>query len=283
MNRWASCFFRNCCKCTRATSGVWILLLSVSRPQVKMLNLLFSALKKVWLKCTCGFEQQIRSVQKKVTALSFTSRRSNMSLAAWTRLTCFKSRKAAWWDVTVTFWCVCCLCKTTEPTVIYQPRSPEKRFNYPGKAPVVDSWQPPTWSKCARLSSTLPCFALFSGTMKISAVVGNPGSTVTRSCSSLIPVTFNTDTKSSVWKWRFFLNRQLLGSYFDLRQDGDQRWLHESLRTAAPTSCLIFLIAAHDGVKWPDLLMHVRSQCLLNAKAFSAVQANQGSPVSFML
>lgn len=71
----------------------------------------------------CGFEQQIRSVQKKVTVLSFTS--SNMSLADWTQMTCFKSRKAAWRVVTVTFWRIWRLCKTSESNMIYHP-SPQR-------------------------------------------------------------------------------------------------------------------------------------------------------------
>ena len=153
----------------------------------------------------CGFEHQIRCVQKKVTLLSG---RRKEALARWTWRTCFKSRKAARWVATVTFWPVVFV-KQQSQTWFTSPVSREA-FQFRQKAPG-DSWQPPTWSRCARLLSTLPCFALLSGTMKSSAVVGNPGSTVIKSCSSLIPVTFNTDTKSSEMKMTFLLKLTTFG------------------------------------------------------------------------
>lgn len=70
--------------------------LSVSRPQVKVVNPLFAAFQKVWLTA--------ENACVDLSNRSDTSRRSNVSLVDWTRRTCFKSRKAAWWVVTVTFW-----------------------------------------------------------------------------------------------------------------------------------------------------------------------------------
>lgn len=83
-------------------------------------------------------------------------------------------------------------------------RKPQRTAYLPRAIKMI--WWDRTWSRCAHFSSVALSLGLFSGTMKISAVVGNPGSTVTRSWSSLIPVTFYNNNKTSLKSFFFFLH-----------------------------------------------------------------------------
>lgn len=91
MNRWESCFYRNYHKCTdqqiTGRDGESIIFPHLHRSDSQQRT-------HVWVWATD---------QKRTEEIKRPAFHQNVSVADSTRLTCFKSRKAAWWVGTVTF------------------------------------------------------------------------------------------------------------------------------------------------------------------------------------